>query len=128
MLYLSITFDYELFMGENYTDERQVLIEPTDRICSRLSDAGVSGVFFADICSAMQYRKMGENEFPAMMDEQLRMLAASGHDVQLHIHPHWLKATKIGSHVEFDRRYYRLHNWEADKPGSMREIIHDGIT
>lgn len=127
MLYISITFDYELFMGENYVDEEEVLISPTSKLSTMLSEEGISGVFFADVCSPMRYRELGKKDFSDMLDEQLVELVGQGHDVQLHIHPHWLTATKVGKHIEFDRNYYRLHNWEKESSGSMKKIIHDGI-
>lgn len=127
MLYICISFDYELFMGENYVTEHKVLIEPSEAIGDMLAAEGVSGCFFADVCCPMQYRKMGEEEFPAQFDQQLRDLTKKGHDIQLHIHPHWLKATEIGKRVQFDREFYRLHNWEKVSFNAMEKIIHHGV-
>lgn len=127
MLYISITFDYELFMGENYVDEEEVLITPTSKLSTMLREEGISGVFFADVCSSMRYRELKDMAFADLFDKQIVELAEQGHDVQLHIHPHWLAATKVGKYVEFDRTYYRLHNWEKESPGSMKKIVHDGI-
>lgn len=129
MLHISITFDYELFMGDNYVSEKEVLIDPTDKLSSMLSKLGISATFFADVCCPECYRKFGSSDFPELFDEQLAQLIEKGHDVQLHIHPHWLKATEIGRHISFDRQAYRIHNWEnGDDYRKIREMIHDGKT
>ena len=127
MLYICISFDYELFMGKNYVEEEKVLIEPSAALSDMLMEEGVSGCFFADVCCPMQYRKFGNMEFPAQFDCQLQELVKKRQDVQLHIHPHWLKATKIANDVEFDREYYRLHSWLKESPDAVDKIIHDGV-
>lgn len=127
MLYVCISFDYELFMGENYLDEKKVLIEPTRILSDMLAAEGISGSFFADVCCPMQYRKLEKTDFPMLFDSQIKDLTKAGQDVQLHIHPNWLKTTKVGRYVEFDNKYYRLHNWKDDNPNAIAEIIHNGI-
>lgn len=52
--------------------------------------------FFANVLCPIRYRELGQERFPDAFDAQLRELHELGHDIQLHIHPHWLKATKIG--------------------------------
>ena len=111
MLYIANTFDYEIFMGQNYVSEEEVLIKPTRKLCQMLCSEGVSSTFFADVLCPIQYRELGHDRFPNAFDTQLRELHQLGHDIQLHIHPHWLKTTKIGGVIEFDRKYYRIHNW-----------------
>ena len=127
MLYICVSFDYELFMGENRCSEKGVLIEPTNKLIKSLSEIGVSGTFFADVCCPVRYRELGRTDFADLFDKQLCDLVRSGQDVQLHIHPHWLKTTEIGSHVEFDRASYRIHNWaDGEDYHKVDEIIRDG--
>ena len=128
MLHLSITFDYELFMGENYKDEREILINPTQKLALMLNELGISATFFADVCCPMRYRQLEKTEFPKMFDNQLVELISLGHDVQLHIHPNWLTATDVGSNVVFDRNSYRIHNWSGENEdyGKVAEIINYG--
>ena len=129
MLYVCLSFDYELFMGVNYVPEEDVLIKPTQKLMKALNAVDVSGTFFADVCCSMAYRNFHQNHFSDMFDEQLRDLHTNGQDVQLHIHPHWLKATRLGSQIEFERKYYRIHNW-AGNNGDMQpveDIIKNGV-
>jgi len=128
MLYISITFDYELFMGKNYVSENDVLIAPTRKLCKMLQSEGVSATFFADVFCPIRYRELGQTFFPDSFDNQLKEMAIMGHDVQLHTHPHWLKATQVGENVVFERKYYRLHNWmnESGDTSPIKKIIHQG--
>lgn len=128
MLYLNISFDYELFMGKNKVSEKEVLIDPAYKISEMLKEEGVSGTFYADVCCPVRYRQSGENIFPDLFDKQLQDLTLAGHDIQLHLHPNWLKATSIGETVEFDRQWYRLHNWaDGNDFSAVEKIVREGI-
>lgn len=130
MLYVCISFDYELFMGKNYVPEEDVLFKPSEKISKMLKDHGISATFFADVCCSEAYRRLGKPEFADAFDQQLRVLTQQGHDVQLHVHPHWKKATQVGTNVEFPRESYRLHNWMKNysTDAEVRQIIRNGIT
>lgn len=126
MLYVCVSFDYELFMGKNYVSEQEVLITPSYKIAEALNKEGVSATFFADVCCSIRYRELEMYEFPKKFDTQIQDLSTSGHDVQLHIHPHWLASTPNNGEFEFDRKYYRIHNWNgADR--NCETIIKDGV-
>lgn len=128
MLYICNSFDYELFMGKNCADEKEVLIKPTWKLASMLTEENVPSTFFADVCCPMRYRQLGRNEFPDDFDSQLTALEKMGHDVQLHIHPQWIATSELGANVVFDRNTYRIHNWKT-KDGSneqIKTIIHEG--
>lgn len=128
MLYIVNSFDYELFMGQNYVGEEEVLIKPTDKLSKMLYSEDVPSTFFADVLCPVRYRELGLHEFPDAFDKQLRELNYFGHDVQLHLHPHWLKASRVGREVEFDRKYYRIHNWISSSGNAtpLRSLIRQG--
>ena len=128
MLFVCISFDYELYMGRNYVSEENVLIEPTRKINNVLRDVEVSGTFFADVCCPMCYREKNLEHFPQLFDDQIRQLVETGQDVQLHIHPNWLATTEVGDSVVFDRNSYRMHNWDKGNYGkSIKDIIENGV-
>lgn len=128
MLNVCISFDYEIFMGENYVSEEEVLLKPTEKISQMLKELGVSATFFADVYCPEAYRRLGKHEFADAFDEQLRFLVQQGHDVQLHMHPHWKKASQVGARVEFPREAYRIHNWMEDGSDAVvRQMVHDGV-
>ena len=128
MLYVALTFDYELFMGENYVSEEEVLIKPTENLAKMLHELGVSGTFFADVCCPIRYREKGQYDFPKLFDEQIQWLIKNGQDVQLHIHSNWVGASEIGRKVVFDSESYRLHNWDkGNQKGNVFKIITNGM-
>lgn len=128
MLYICNTFDYELFMGKNYNSEHKVLISPTEKLARMLVEEKVPSTFFADVCSAVRYRELGKKEFPEQFDGQLKDMIQMGHDVQLHVHSNWIKATEVGANVVFDRDTFRLHNFaENGDYAPVKEIIHNGV-
>lgn len=129
MLYICLTFDYELFLGKNNSTERDILFAPTAKLAKMLSEEAVSATFFADICSAIQYRKMGIEEYVAEFEMQLQELYASGQDVQLHIHPHWLKSFYADGEWKFDYKNYRIHSFgfDREKENNVYDILQMSI-
>jgi hypothetical protein len=85
-----ITFDYELFLGRNFGDPAAVLFEPTRKILEVCKQVGVSTTFFADVCSVWAHRNHGLDSYADAFEMQLVEIIRAGHDVGLHIHPHWL--------------------------------------
>lgn len=128
MLNICVTFDYELFMGNNYYPEKQVLIDPTEKIGNLLSEMGIQATFFADVCCPIRYRELGYYEFPDLFDRQIQTLIQQNQDVQLHIHSNWIRANSIGEKVDFDRSDFRIHNWAKDgNYEQVQQIIRQGI-
>lgn len=129
MLYLCLTFDYELFLGKNHTTEKEILFDPAAKLARMLSDEEISATFFADICSAIQYQKAGRNEYVEEFEKQLQELYGEGHDIQLHIHPHWLKAVYTAGEWKYADRDYRIHSYGFDRreENNAYDILRVGI-
>ncbi|MZQ75531.1 MAG: hypothetical protein GT589_05155 [Peptoclostridium sp.] len=130
MLNICITADHELFFGQNYGTEEEVLLEPTYRLMDMLAENGASLVLMSDVLSIFRYRELGMHEFPDGMEEQLLYAIKNGHDVQLHIHSHWLTSTYRQGTWNFDYTKYRIHDlgFEERDDGipSAVEIIRKG--
>jgi len=99
-----------LFFGKNFVSEDQVVIEPTRALLNRLERHGVRATLFTDVLCIKRYRELGLDTFPSSMDSQLRESIANGHDVQLHLHPHWITSLRIDDQWSFDLSHYRLHS------------------
>lgn len=113
MLNLCFTADHELFFGENFFTEREVLIEPTYNLMEVLRKYSVPLIIMTDVCSIWKYRELGvEGNYADDMEEQLKKAVLSGHDVQLHIHPEWINAKRINEKWIFDKSKFRLHNYK----------------
>lgn len=114
MLHIAITFDYELFLGKNYIPEENVLFEPTWKLANMLDEEHVKGTFFADVCSVFQHEIYGQKEYCTGFVEQIKELTQRQHDVQLHIHPNWLRSTYDGVwNITFNG--YKIHEFGFDR-------------
>lgn len=88
--------DYELYLGENLLPETEVLVEPTRALLDGCDAAGIPITLFCDVACLWRYREEGDEELPAAVEGQLREAVRRGHDVQAHLHPHWLHARREG--------------------------------
>jgi hypothetical protein len=87
---LFLTFDHELPLGGLRTSYHKALFEPTQRVLDTADRLGVKVTLFTDILCAYRYREWDYTQFYAPYVRQLQYAVTEGHDVQLHIHPHWL--------------------------------------
>ena len=91
-IFVLLTFDYELPLGEA-DDYNRSLFSPSESLIELANDLKVPIVLFADVCSSFCFRKWGELRYAEKFESQLQKSIKEGHDVQLHIHPHWFTST-----------------------------------
>lgn len=127
MLHILLTFDYELFFGKNYKEPEEVLFQPTEIIAEILSYHNVPGTFFADTCSVAAHMRYGLEDYVNKFKKQIIRLNQMGHDVQLHIHPHWEQTTFENGDWVFPENWYRIHDFGYNDDGAI-SIIRDGIS
>lgn len=115
---LFLTFDYELPLGGWTVSPENALIEPTNKILEICEKFQVSAVFFVDVLSFIRFRELENNNFEKSVRKQLAEIVAKGHDIQLHLHPHWLN-----SHLENDTyipsNEYRLSDFDEQEISKM---------
>ncbi|MGQ0828157.1 MAG: hypothetical protein ACT4ON_07170 [Bacteroidota bacterium] len=108
-----ITLDYEIYFGENHGTVEKCIIYPTSELIRIAENHNVKFSFFVDcgfILKLDEYRK----KFPQLekdhnaITEQIKYLADTGHDLQLHIHPHWEDSYYNGEHWIIDVKRYKL--------------------
>src|SRR6187549_3169617 len=87
-----LTFDYELPLG-SCTDYQKALFKPADDLINCANGLDVPIVLFADVCSAIRFKEWDRENYYAPFGDQLSRSLKEGHDVQLHIHPHWMNST-----------------------------------
>src|SRR5262245_27879716 len=102
-----VSADYELFHGRNFQSADDVLFGPTQKMFDVCAEHQVPITLFADICSVWAARKFGLNDFASRFESQLLESAKLGHDVQLHIHPHWLVSKYEGG--QWALYDYKIH-------------------
>jgi hypothetical protein len=123
-----LTIDYELFFGEKEGNVDSCMIEPTRLLSDLLAKHQSKMTVFWDI---LHYRKMLDllPEHPELsvdirkIEQQVSELLIAGHDVQLHLHPHWLDTNYVHGKWQFDLTGYRLHSLSTSAdPDDIRTI------
>lgn len=121
-IHLLYSADYELYLGENFLPEEEVLVQPTARLLEVAAGEGIPFTLFADVLCFQRYRELGRGAFPAAAEAQLRRAVAAGQDVQLHLHPHWPVATPGAGGWAFPPAAYALGNLGSDETGVARAV------
>lgn len=129
MLNIVISFDYELFLGENYASSSKVLFEPTYKLLALLSKYNVTSTFFVDVCSVFAHEKYGLNDYVENFARQLIKMKEMNQDVQLHLHPNWYLSNFVNGKWIFDTSHYTLHKFGFCKTNDLSadKIIREGI-
>ena len=122
---LLLGLDYELFFGRPAGTVEACLIEPTAALLAAADALGIKISLFVDagyLCRlrAEQARYPRLSADYSAIAHQLADASARGHDVQLHVHPHWEDSHFDGEHWRIDVGRYRLHDFE---PAAREEIV-----
>ena len=72
MIHLCLTYDYELFFGKSYCSEKEVLIEPTEKLLGMYDEHNIKVTLFADVCSIMRYEELKIGDFSGLAKQQLK--------------------------------------------------------
>lgn len=128
MLNIAITFDYELFFGENYLPAEDILFSPTAELLKLFVRTDTRATFFADVCSVPLHQKYNIDSYVNRFTEQIKELYKNKQDIQLHIHSHWLKSVFSNGKWEFDKDSYRIHSFGFNEKSSdsVQDIIKKG--
>lgn len=111
-----ISFDYEVFHGRNFGAFEEVLFRPTEALLDLCDELGVPTTWFPDVCSDWWHRERGEHAFADRFEGQMRDAVRRGHDVQLHVHPHWLYTTGRDGVWQPNAERIYLHEIGFDDP------------
>jgi len=131
---LLLSLDYELFFGHRTGTVTNCLILPTQKVAETAERHGARLSLFVDVLYLQ--RLMDEaHRFPHLHDEldaihnQLVSLKKGGHDIQLHLHPHWLDSTYDGDQWRLVTTRYKLHDFSPDiltaMVGSAKKLLTD---
>ena len=121
-----LALDYELFFGRNCGTIDNCMIRPTSALVKMLDKYDAKLCLFVDAAFLIALRQASRQNRELVSEyekiaEQLRNLTSAGHDIQLHIHPHWIDS-KYDEGWQIDTSRYRLH----DFPEQQRsDIISD---
>lgn len=112
-----ISFDYELFFGDEPGTVQKSLLEPTAMLMDAMEYAGAKATFFVDYL--MLKYMLAENEVTKseanLIIEQLKEMVRRGHRIELHLHPHWVDAKYINGKWDFsDFSHYCLNSFPKE--------------
>jgi hypothetical protein len=108
-----LTIDYELFLGTKTGSVKNCLIKPLDALTSIGDKFGAKFTLFVDATYLYALDKY-KAQFPDLQKdwEDIRLhlisLEQKGHDIQLHIHPHWFYSSYNGKEWIIDNDHYKL--------------------
>lgn len=123
-----ISLDYELFFGSRTGSVVNCLLRPTAELAAI---AGRHGVFLSLFVDALYLYRLAEetSRHPSLQQDydairsQLTNLKKAGHDIQLHLHPHWIDSRFDGNGWHLDTRRYKLHDFP---PAQIHELVSTG--
>jgi hypothetical protein len=77
---------------------------------------GVPLVLFVDVLWLLRLRELASSHRALMAEhlrvcQQLERAVKAGHELQLHLHPHWVDSRWEGERWQMDLRRYRLHQF-----------------
>lgn len=112
-----LSFDYELFFGDEPGTVQKSLLEPTTMLMDAMEYAGTKATFFVDYL--MLKYMLAEDETTraeaALIIDQLKEMIRRGHRVELHLHPHWVDAKYVNGKWDFsDFSHYCLNSFPKD--------------
>lgn len=125
-LKILLTFDHELPLGGIRTTYKEAMFDPTERLFKVASKLEVPIVLFTDVLCAMKYKDWDNSEFFQPYISQLHKAISINHDVQLHLHPHWLTSSFDGKNF-IPSNDYRLADFANSKDFPIEHIIKSGI-
>ncbi len=83
----------------------------------------VSIALFTDVCCAMRYCEWDSENFFRPYRNQIERALQSGHDVQLHIHPHWMNSSWIDGDYRPSRSFALSDFSSATAPNDIAGIV-----
>ena len=105
-----LTFDYEVFLGQNTGTIENSVLNPTRKILQILEQNKAKAIFFVDATWLLFLKENFQDDFQ-LVAEQLKDIVKSESTVELHLHPQWIDAYKTGDKIGFKSfEKYKLHS------------------
>ena len=111
-----ITLDYEPFFGSSIGNVNNSIITPTYELLKLAEKYNFKLIFFVDsgfLIKLQEYKDQNqtlESDYNNLI-RQLNKINDDGHDIQLHIHPHWEMSIYDGEKWIINTSKYRLHDF-----------------
>lgn len=127
-----LTLDYEVFFGPRTGSVERCLLAPTDALLSLAARHGVPLVFFVDAGFLLRLRELGARHavlsgMEAAVRRQLDRVVRLGHELQLHVHPHWEDARWTAQGWDLARTRYALHAFSSADIAALLQRYANGV-
>ena len=116
-----LTYDYELFFGNTSGTVQKCMLEPTQSLLELCAGKEVRYTFFVDVgylVASEKYTELAQERKTVIA--QIQEIIALGHDVQLHIHPHWEKSSWMDGCWSFATgSHYKLSDFSKEESAAL---------
>ncbi len=129
-----LTFDYELFFGEVSGSVDKCMLEPAEELIRLTEKHNIKLTFFWDVGHYVALKEKSEHHSTLLNDKekienQIRKLTELGHDVQLHIHPHWEKAEFVEGAWKMNlEKHYKFSDFNKEERISIFRKYYQTLT
>jgi len=125
---INLSFDYELFFGSESGTAENCLLKPTAQLMSLAKKHQIQMIFFVDAGYLVQL-KAAANHIQCADDfqkvsEQLKQLVNDGHEVALHVHPHWEDSKFENGKWMIDSSRYKLADFSEKEASDIISKYH----
>jgi len=128
-----LSLDYELFFGSASGSINNCMLEPTLQLVKILEPHNVKVSLFVDAGFLVKLRECSTT-YPELklqyqlIQKQLLSLSSRGHDIQLHIHPHWQDSYYTEKGWFIDTKRYRLHDFSQQEINTIVKKYKEELT
>ncbi len=121
---LVVSLDYELFFKRSGSVEK-CLIEPTDLVVDFANKRGIPLTFYVDAGMLCRMEGMAPKNARIASDytrikRHIASFVEAGHEIGLHIHPHWEDTSWSDDGWDFSASRYRLDQFSENE---VRDIV-----
>jgi hypothetical protein len=127
---IHLTFDYELYFGQQTGSVQKCMVEPTDLLLDMSEKYTIPMTFFIDTHFLIRLNKF-KKEFPELENDwlaiknQLNRMARLKCSIELHIHPHWERSFFNGKNwICNTKNNYKLADFEMSE---AKDIVEKNI-
>jgi peptidoglycan/xylan/chitin deacetylase (PgdA/CDA1 family) len=129
---IHVSFDYELFFGSASGTAEKCILEPTQQLMAIADKHKVPFIFFIDAGYVLRLKSyLHEPACKADYERiaaQLKQLTTQGHEIALHIHPHWEDSVFENGQWRIDTTRYKLADFKEDEVRSIITNYHRAMT
>jgi hypothetical protein len=121
-LEIVLSFDHELSLGGASCYDTNIF-DPTKRIIEVADRAGVPVCLFTDILCAKRFYEWDRDGFFSKYRQQIHAALKSGHEIQLHIHPHWVNSEFVDGKFVPSTSFSLAHFKNSTPPNDIAGIV-----